>query len=211
MRVLYLHGFASSAHSSKAAFFGAKLAGQGVTFLAPDLNQPDFSTLTVTRMVRQVEEAIDAVEDPVALIGSSLGGFVAVHVAERRTDRVQRVVLLAPALDFGGNRMRQLGDRGLAEWKASDTLEVFHYAYGRIVPVHYELYADARRYDALNATLTMPVQIFQGRRDTSVDPETVERWAAARPNVELHMLDDEHQLLASLDHIWDEMRRFFNP
>lgn len=208
MRVFYLHGFASSAQSSKAAFLGAKLAEQGVTFLAPDLNQPDFSTLTVTRMVRQVEEAMDAGEGPVALIGSSLGGFVAVQVAERRADRVQRLVLLAPALDFGGNRMRELGDRGLEDWKASDTLDVFHHAYGRVVPVHYELYADARRYDPFNAALTMPVQVFQGRRDTAVDPETVERWSAARPNVELHMLDDDHQLLGSLEHIWREMKRF---
>jgi pimeloyl-ACP methyl ester carboxylesterase len=208
MRAFYLHGFASSAQSSKAAFLGAKLAASGVTFLAPDLNLPDFSTLTITRMIRQAEEAIDACEGPVALIGSSLGAFVAVHVAESRPDRVQRLVLLAPALDFGGNRMRDLGDRGLEEWKASDRLEVFHHAYGRIVPVHYELYADAQRYDPFKAALAMPVQVFQGRRDTVVDPASVERWSAARPNVELHMLDDDHQLLGSLDHIWEEMKQF---
>jgi hypothetical protein len=54
----------------------------------------------------------------------------------------------------------------------------------------------------------MPIQIFQGRRDTAVDPRMVERWASLRPNVELHMLDDEHQLGASLEAIWVEMRRF---
>ena len=63
-----------------------------------------------------------------------------------------------------------------------------------MMPVHYELYSDARRYDCVNAALTMPIQIFQGRADTAVDPESVERWAKARPNVELHMLDDDHQL-----------------
>ena len=53
--------------------------------------------------------------DPVALIGSSLGGFVAVQAALRASDRDRRLVLLAPALDFDGNRLSDLGDRGLED------------------------------------------------------------------------------------------------
>ena len=94
--------------------------------------------------------------------------------------------------------MRELAGVGLATWKATNKLDVFHYGYGRVIPVHYELYSDASRYDAFNATLTLPIQVFQGRRDAAVDPEGVERWSKARPNVELHMLDDDHQLLAKL-------------
>ena len=41
-------------------------------------------------------------------------------------------------------------------------------------------------------------------QDAAVDPATVERWAKARPNVDLHLLDDDHQLMASLDYIWAE-------
>ena len=208
MRVVYLHGFASSALSTKATFFAEKLAALGIDMSVPDLNQPDFSTLTVTRMLKQAGDAIDAAGEPVALIGSSLGGFVAVQAAVEYAARVQRIVLLAPALDFDGNRLSELGDRGLDEWKSSNRLDVFHYAYGRVMPVQYELYADARRYNAFDAPLTQPVQVFQGRRDSSVDPDTVARWAAARPNVELHLLDDDHQLVGSLGEIWKEMERF---
>ncbi|MEP6916450.1 MAG: YqiA/YcfP family alpha/beta fold hydrolase [Acidobacteriota bacterium] len=208
MRVFYLHGFASSARSSKASFFAARLAALGVALETPDLNEPDFSTLTVSRMVAQVSAALDTGEEPVALVGSSLGAFVAVQVALAQPTRVQKLVLLAPALDFGGNRMRSLGGRGLDDWKATDRLDVFHHGYGRVVPVHYELYADARRYDPANATLALPVLVFQGRHDTAVDPESVERWGRARPNVELHMLDDDHQLLRSLDAIWERTRTF---
>ena len=118
------------------------------------------------------------------------------------------MILLAPALDFGGNRMKSLGGVGLDEWQRTDRLDIFHYGYGRMMPVHYELYADATRYDCVGAALAMPVQVFQGRRDTAVDPESVEQWARARPNVELHMLDDDHQLTASVEWIWNEMRRF---
>jgi pimeloyl-ACP methyl ester carboxylesterase len=208
MQVLYLHGFASSPRSSKATFFAEKLAAKGINTVTPDLNEPDFSTLTVTRMLKQAGDVIGAASGPVAVIGSSLGGFVAVQAALQHGIRVQRLVLLAPALDFDGNRLSDLGDRGLDEWKASNRLDVFHHAYGHLMPVHYELYADARRYSAFDGTLTQPVQVFQGRRDTSVDPDTVERWAAARPNVELHMLDDDHQLLGSLNEIWKQTERF---
>ena len=208
MRILYLHGFASSARSSKAAFFAAKLRDTGIELETPDLNEPDFSTLTISRMVDQVGRTLESSPEPVVLIGSSLGGFVAVQVAVKHPDRVSRLVLLAPALDFGGNRMRSLGDVGLDEWRRRNRLDIFHYGYGRMMPVHYELYEDARRYDCVNAALSMPIQVFQGRRDDAVDPDGVERWSRARPNVELHMLDDDHQLTASVGYVWDEMRRF---
>jgi uncharacterized protein len=210
MRVLYLHGFASSPQSSKAAFFAHQLAARGIQFEAPDLNAPDFSTLTVSRMLEQAGLVIGASGDAVTVIGSSLGGFVAVQAAIRFPARVQRVVLLAPALEVHGDRLSELGDRGLDAWQSSDRLDVFHYAYGRTMPVHYELYADAARYSAFDAQLAQPVQVFQGRRDAAVDPDTVERWAATRPQVELHMLDDDHQLHGSLNYIWKEMDRFLH-
>jgi pimeloyl-ACP methyl ester carboxylesterase len=211
MHVFYLHGFASSAQSSKAAFFRARLAEAGVPLTAPDFNEPEFGTLTVSRMIEQVKRGIEQVgDDRVALMGSSLGGFVAVQAALRFPAAIERLILLAPALDFGGNRMRDLGDRGIEEWQRTNRLDVFHYGYGKIMSVEYELYADARRYDAMDAALQLPIAIFQGRRDTAVDPETVRRWASARPNAQLHELDDDHQLLSSLDYIWTETAAFLN-
>lgn len=210
-RVLYLHGFTSSAVSSKAAFFRGRLAAHGIDLETPDLNLPDFSTLTITRMLTQVAGVIDrggASAGPVVLIGSSLGGFVAVQTAIAQPARVSRLVLLAPALDFRAERVGDLGDRSVEAWRETGRLEVFHYAYGRVMPVHYELFADAQRYQPYAARVTMPVQIFQGRRDTAVDPATVERWAALQPDAELHMLDDDHQMHASLDLIWREVSRF---
>jgi len=210
MQVFYLHGFASSAKSSKAAFLASHLSRHGIELHTPDFNEPDFSTLTITRMIRQVCAEIDArSDDPSVLIGSSLGAFVAVQAALRRSRQVERLILLAPALDFGANRMRSLGDRGIEEWRRTDRLDVFHYGYGRVLPVHYELFADARQYDSMNASLSMPIQVFQGRQDTAVDPDVVERWSRARSeNVELHLLDDDHQLMNSLEFIWAEVVRF---
>lgn len=109
--VIYLHGFASSSHSGKATYLGDRLEQRGVRFLAPDLNSPDFSTLTVTRMLEQVRALLNSAETPVTLIGSSLGAFVAVNAAAKWPERVARLVLMAPALDFGDEGVKGPGGR----------------------------------------------------------------------------------------------------
>jgi uncharacterized protein len=208
--VIYLHGFASSGRSGKAAYLAERLRASGADFHAPDLNLPDFSTLTVTRMLQQTRALVDTATAPVTLIGSSLGAFVAVNAAAAWPHIVGRLVLMAPALDFGDEGLKGPGGADIAAWKAAGHLNVFHFAYGRMMPVHYELYADARRHNAMDADLQMPVLVFQGRRDTAVDPDTVEAWSRRRPNVELHMLDDDHQLGASLGYIWVKLAAFLD-
>jgi uncharacterized protein len=209
MHVFYLHGFASSPTSSKAAFFARKLAPRPLH--APDFNQPDFESLTITRMIEQTGRAMDeAGEGPVALIGSSLGGFVALQAARQWPGRVARLVLLAPAVDLRPERLAELGNRTIEDWRATGSLNIFHFAYGRFVKLGFDLYRDAGQYDAMALQVDQPIQVFQGLRDEAVNPETVERWSAARQNVELHMLDDDHQLHASLDHIWDKSKGFLH-
>lgn len=213
MHIFYLHGFASSPQSTKAAMVAERLHPRGLVVRCPDFNQPDFSTLTVTRMIDQTRRAIAALPPaPVVLIGSSLGAFVAVHVAAmpppHAASRVERLVLLAPALDFGGNRMRTLGPDGVGRWRETNRLDVYHYAYGKVLPMQYALYEDAAQYDAFALTLDMPMLVFQGTRDEAVDPATVERFARARPNVTLRMFEDDHQLVASMPAILDEIESF---
>jgi pimeloyl-ACP methyl ester carboxylesterase len=215
-QLFYLHGFASGARSSKATFFRERLAARGLTLETPDFNEPDFATLTITRMLDQLDAAIAArPAGPIALIGSSLGAFVAWHAAARRagtaasrTHPIEALVLLAPALEFGANRMRDLGPEGLAQWKATNRLEVFHYGYGETRSLQYALYEDAARYDSSRVEVTTPALVFQGRHDALVDPDMVERFVASRPTMTLQLLDDDHQLLASLEHIWKASAAF---
>ena len=208
--MIYLHGFASGSQSGKATYIGQRLRERGIEFEAPDLNLPDFSTLTVTRMLEQTHALLVNAGTPVTLIGSSLGGFVAVNAAAKWPDLVERVVLMAPALDFSHTGLSGPGGASLDDWKRAGQLNIFHFGYGRMIPIHYQLYADARRYNAMDVELQMPVLVFQGRRDTAVDPNTVEGWSRRRPNVELHMLDDDHQLTASLPYMWEKIETFLS-
>src|SRR4030095_10756715 len=122
--------------------------------------------------------------------GSSLGACVAVHAADRdATGKVDRLVLLAPAFDFGGNRLRQLGEHGIDEWRQRGKLSVFHYALNEPRDVGFALYEDAARYDAITLQLRQPCLVFQGRHDASVDPLMVEAWCGSRPDVALHLVD----------------------
>jgi pimeloyl-ACP methyl ester carboxylesterase len=208
--VLYLHGFASSPASSKARRFDEELAVHGVGFSCPDFNQPAFETLTVTRMLADTRRALDAAPSrPVAVIGSSLGAFVALHAADAAWGRdIDRLILLAPALDFGGNRLKQLGDRGLEEWRTSGRLEVHHYGDNLKRHVGFELYEDAARFDAFRVTRVLPTLVYQGRQDESVSADMVTGWAAERSHVTLRLVEDGHQLTASMDQIWKDAKTF---
>jgi hypothetical protein len=212
VHLFYLHGFASSAASTKAAFLAGRLAPLGLPLHVPDFNEPAIETLTTSRMIGQVRAAIAELPDaPVVLIGSSLGAFVAWHVAAGAQTAgcpVHRLVLLAPALDFGRRRMPGLTDADIARWREEGSREFFHYGYGEPRHVHYALYDDARRYDSHAARVDAPTLVLMGRRDEVVPPAGVEAFCATRPNITLVMLDDEHQLAGHLERIWSETASF---
>lgn len=215
-RVIYLHGFASSAQSTKARFFGEKFAEVGIPLIAPDLNAPDFGTLTVTRMLGEVGSVIaQGPPGPVVLMGSSLGAFVAWHAAARLVPvlphhPITRLVLLAPAVTFGRNRQQDFGRGVVDEWERSGTREFFHYGENAPRQLHYEFYRDALSYPAAHAQVLAPTLIFQGMQDDVVKPQGVIEFCQGRPNVSLRLMRDGHQLLVHLEEMWRETRVFLD-
>ncbi|MCX6552263.1 MAG: alpha/beta fold hydrolase [Acidobacteria bacterium] len=217
--IFYLHGFASSAQSTKAAFFARRLRPHGLTLRCPDFNEPDFETLTASRMIAQVEAELAALpQGPVALIGSSLGGFVAFHVAVRQaaergrartaTRPIDRLVLLAPAFDFGRTAFSGMAAEDVARWRDTDRHEVFHYGENRPRVIRYAIYADAQTYNSAACALAVPTLIFQGTGDSVVDPAMVRAFAGSRPAMSVRAVDDDHLLMSSLDLMWTESAAF---
>mgnify|MGYP001185391003 CR=1 FL=1 len=214
---VYLHGFASSPASGKAQFLAGRLAQHGMLLHRPDLNGPDFSTLTTTRMIDQVVKHIKLLpQAPVVLIGSSLGAFVALHLADRLmasesvAHPIAKLVFLAPALDFGRAGVQELGEKGLEQWRRNGWVEMMHYALGEPRRIHYEFYSDAGRYDSESSRVQLPILVIQGRYDDVVNPMVVKEFVATRPHVNLVMVDDDHQLGKSFDRIWTEIASFLD-
>lgn len=83
--LLYVHGFGSTGHSQKARVLKAHFS----EVYAPSLNPvPELA-------VETLEEFIRALDHKVALVGSSLGGFYALYLAQRHG---LPAVLVNPAL-----------------------------------------------------------------------------------------------------------------
>jgi pimeloyl-ACP methyl ester carboxylesterase len=207
--VFYLHGFASSPQSTKVGYFSERLREHGVEVRCPDFNQPDFATLTISRMLDQLgAELAQRDGAPATLFGSSLGGTLAILAAERFTARIDRLVLMAPAVMFAKPGHHLLPPERIDEWQRRGSLPFFHYADNAERPLNVAFYQDSLRYDAFHATVNQPTLIFQGVRDASVDYRTVEAFANARPGVTLSLLDDDHQLIASLPRMWNDIQDF---
>jgi pimeloyl-ACP methyl ester carboxylesterase len=207
--VFYLHGFASSPRSTKVGYFSERLRAHGIEVRVPDFNQPDFSTLTITRMLDQLGAELARLDGaPATLVGSSLGGTLAILAAERYAAQVDRLVLTAPAVMFAKPGHHLLPPDRVEQWRRDGALPFFHYAYNEERELQFAFYEDSLRYDAFNAVMRQPALIFQGLRDASVAHRTVEAFATARPNVTLSLLDDDHQLIASLPRMWTDIRAF---
>jgi pimeloyl-ACP methyl ester carboxylesterase len=206
--VLYLHGFASGSQSSKGLFFEQRFAAQGIEVDLPDLSGGDFEHLTLTSQLEVIDHRV-AARAPAVVIGSSLGGYLAALYAARHPGAFRAVVLLAPGFGFARRWPQSLGEEALQLWRERGWLEVYHYGLNRPCRLGYELVEDGLRYEDY-PEMQDPALVIQGTRDETVDPRYSQEFAKGRPNVTLHLLDSDHQLLDSLDRIWELIQSFFS-
>lgn len=96
--ILYLHGFCSSPASWKARLLGEEMARRGLAahYVCPALSAvPDEAVACASAL-------IEAANGPVTLIGSSLGGHYASHLAEKYgLPAILVNPAVVPALDLG--------------------------------------------------------------------------------------------------------------
>ena len=104
--MLFLPGYGSDMEGTKAVEIDRFAAAAGLAYLRFDYSGTgssggDFADGTLTRWLEEVVSAIDLLVDgPVLLIGSSMGGWLALHAALKRPDRVIAIVGVAAAPDF---------------------------------------------------------------------------------------------------------------
>jgi pimeloyl-ACP methyl ester carboxylesterase len=207
--VFYLHGFASSPKSTKVGYFSDRLLEHGIVVRCPDFNEPDFTTMTLTRMLERLGGELAGLGgERATLFGSSLGGTLAILAAGKFRPLVERLVLLAPAVMFAKPGHHLLPPERIEEWRRRGALPFFHYGAGIERDLEFAFYEDSLRHDAFNTAFDQPAVIFQGLRDASVDYRTVEAFAKTRPNVTLSLLEDDHQLIATLPRIWSDLLPF---
>ncbi len=202
--ILYLHGFASGPNSTKAGRFRECLAAAGAQVEVPDLAAGDFEHLTLTGQLAVIEHL--AAGRPVALIGSSLGGYLAALYAARHPE-VPRLVLLAPAFDFARRWADHLGSRQVEAWRRTGTIDVFHYSEGRTCRLSYDLLTDAARYEPF-PDVRQPALIFHGSRDDVVPAALSRQFAATHPDARLEIVDSGHELVDVVETLAARARDF---
>jgi hypothetical protein len=194
MRFVYIHGFASSPQSRKAEAFRIALAERGIEVEIPAMDRGDFEHLTISGQLELLERVIDG--EPVCLVGSSMGGFLASLYAASHPE-VSKLVLLAPAFGFAGRWDMKIGEPKPADF------EVFHYSANTFRRVHYGLIEDALGYTG-TPDFSQPAVIFHGTQDDVVPIGYSRAFAADHPNVRLVELDSDHELLNVLEGIVGE-------
>ncbi len=203
MRVVYLHGFASSPQSSKARFFAERFGELGVPFEAPRLDDGNFEGLTISGQLRVVEKAVHEMGagGPVVLMGSSLGGYLAALHAARNKETIEKLVLLAPAFQFPTRWRARYSAEDLERWKARGTIPFFHYGFKEERELGFQIVEDAAKYEDEPA-FEQPALVLHGRRDDVVPVELSKVFAERHKNVTLRVVESGHELTDVLEELW---------
>ena len=205
MKYIYLHGFASSPDSEKAQFIRDRFLEKQIALSVPDLNQNNFSDLTLTRQINQVSQEFS--DGPVTLIGSSLGGLTAAWLGEKYP-QIERLILLAPAFGFLSHYLTRLGANTVQHWQESGFLSVYHYSEKRSLPLSYQFVLDSQNYSDQALRRSIPTLILHGQQYEVIPLTASQKYAQSRSWVELIELDSDHGLGDALPEIWSKIQLF---
>ena len=210
--LLFLGGFASDKEGSKALALEALAVARGYDFLRFDYlahgnSGGDFQTQgCISRWLDDATAMLDEqTQGPQVLIGSSMGGWLALLLAQRRPERVQALVGLAAAADFateltpktlGAAALRQIDEQGV--YFQPTPYGPDPYIWTKL------LLEDAKQHCVLDGTLNLPcpLHLIQGQQDPDVPwhhaLKTIESVKA--PQICLRLLaDGDHRLSRDQD------------
>lgn len=201
MHAIYLHGFGSGPLTAKGTALGRRLAGVVRSYAIPDLEGGDFHSLTMERIFDRAAEAVASApggDEPVLVIGSSLGGYTAAMLAaQNRLPRAAALLLIAPAFGFGKRWGERLGLDAVAAWRQSGSRPFFHFASGKEQPLGAGFLASCERLPEFPALPRIPVAIVHGRGDDTVDWRMSRNYvdqADQEGAIEFHLIAGDHRL-----------------
>ncbi len=175
--VVFLPGFASDMTGTKAAAMRAACAARGQAMLLLDYSGHgasggEFLNGSIGVWTADAALVIESVagQEKLLLVGSSMGGWIALLLALRLAERVAGMVLVAPAPDFTARLIEPaLSD---AQRAALEEQGFFHppSAYGPPAPISRKLLEDGRRHLLLDGKIGVncPVRVLHGMRDPDV-------------------------------------------
>jgi hypothetical protein len=205
--VVWLGGFRSDMSGTKAEALAEWAGANGRRFLRFDYfghgeSSGDFvKGGCISRWREDVLAAIDQLsEGPLVLVGSSMGGWLALLAAAARPQRTAGLVLVAPAPDFTEALMKPRftpeAVKALAEdgvWTQRSDYDPEGYPITRL------LIEDGARWSVLPGPLAFegPARILQGARDDSVPWTHAHELVAALPGADVVFTlikDGDHRL-----------------
>ena len=203
--VVFLSGFMSDMTGIKAMTLEEHCKARGQPFLRFDYTGHGQSSGVFTEgtIGHWVEDAIFAIEKltkgPQLLVGSSMGGWIMLLVALRMKERVCALIGLAAAPDFTEDLIdNELTEKQHQMMTRDGFVEVScDYNEGEPYTITQKLIDDGRNNLLLRAdiSLSQPVRLIQGLRDSDVPWET-----ALRLQEKLTSTDVEVSLIKDGDH-----------
>ncbi|HEX3349000.1 MAG TPA: alpha/beta hydrolase [Acetobacteraceae bacterium] len=203
--IVFLPGFASDMSGGKAVALDAWCGDVGRPLLRLDYSGHGasggaFADGTIGRWRDDARHVIEALtEGPLILVGSSMGGWIALLLARAMPIRVAGLVGIAAAPDFTERLMWQSmtpdeKDRLMREGVLHVPSE-----YGPPTPITRALIEDGRRHLILEAPIAFdaPVRLLQGQRDPDVPWETALQIAGRITSADVQVTlikDGEHRL-----------------
>ncbi len=174
--VLWLGGFKSDMTGTKAEALGAlaRRAGRRLVrfdYFGHGQSSGRFTDGTIGRWIGDALAVLDELtEGPQILVGSSMGGWITLHLALARPERVSAIVLIAPAPDFTESLMWENFSPEIRETLRRDGLYAEPSDYGEPYEITLRLIEEGRNHLLLDGpiNLAMPVRILQGMKDADV-------------------------------------------
>jgi pimeloyl-ACP methyl ester carboxylesterase len=204
--VVFLGGFRSDMEGSKALHLRDACAARGRAFLRLDysghgISGGSFEDGTIGTWAEDAARIIEAhAPGPLVLVGSSMGGWIALLLARRwGEDRVRAVIGIAAAPDFTETLM---ADELTAEDKATlarDGILRRPSEYGDPIPITARLLEEGRNHLLLPGPIAYsgPVRLLQGMADPDVPWRHALRIMEALPGPDAMLTlvkDGDHRL-----------------